>query len=223
MPFVYIHAIVFACWMLFVESAPWPTLTHTVSPRRSSSSTLMRSPRTANPSSNASRPTMNYTTEAQERLQHRATRLHTIRQLPTDGGRTEDDEVGDPNLPPAPHVVEPPCPSHNPMVADCRRPLSSATAAHASFSADSRTTHNNGCQGAGMGGAQSLIVDDEDNLRSMLAAALRHNGFVVSAACTGREALKAMGGAASGPGCRSRRDDARSRRVRGVPADARRR
>ena len=27
MPFVYIHAVAFACWMLFVESAPWPKLT----------------------------------------------------------------------------------------------------------------------------------------------------------------------------------------------------
>ena len=26
MPFVYIHAVAFACWMLFVESAPWPKL-----------------------------------------------------------------------------------------------------------------------------------------------------------------------------------------------------
>jgi uncharacterized membrane protein len=31
MPFVYIHAVVFACWMLFVESDPWPTLTLIVS------------------------------------------------------------------------------------------------------------------------------------------------------------------------------------------------
>jgi two-component system OmpR family response regulator len=45
-----------------------------------------------------------------------------------------------------------------------------------------------------MAGEHLLIVDDEDNLRSMLAAALRHNGFMVSAACNGREALKAMGG-----------------------------
>ena len=45
-----------------------------------------------------------------------------------------------------------------------------------------------------MAGEHLLIVDDEDNLRSMLAAALRHNGFVVSAACNGREALTAMGG-----------------------------
>jgi uncharacterized membrane protein len=31
MPFVYIHAIVFAIWMLFVESDPWPKLTLIVS------------------------------------------------------------------------------------------------------------------------------------------------------------------------------------------------
>ena len=31
MPFVYIHAVVFAVWMLFVESSPWPTLTLVVS------------------------------------------------------------------------------------------------------------------------------------------------------------------------------------------------
>jgi uncharacterized membrane protein len=31
MPFVYLHAVVFALWMLFVESSPWPTLTLVVS------------------------------------------------------------------------------------------------------------------------------------------------------------------------------------------------
>ena len=31
MPFVYIHAAVFAIWMLFVESDPWPKLTLIVS------------------------------------------------------------------------------------------------------------------------------------------------------------------------------------------------
>src|SRR4051812_3239359 len=31
MPFVYIHALGFACWMLFVESDPWPKLTLVVS------------------------------------------------------------------------------------------------------------------------------------------------------------------------------------------------
>ena len=31
MRFVYIHAVVFVLWMLFIESNPWPTLTLTVS------------------------------------------------------------------------------------------------------------------------------------------------------------------------------------------------
>jgi hypothetical protein len=31
MPFVYIHVVAFACWMLFVESDPWPRLTLIVS------------------------------------------------------------------------------------------------------------------------------------------------------------------------------------------------
>ena len=31
MPFVYIHAIAFTVWMLFVESNPWPRLTLIVS------------------------------------------------------------------------------------------------------------------------------------------------------------------------------------------------
>jgi uncharacterized membrane protein len=31
MPFVYVHVVVFAVWMLFVESSPWPTLTLAVS------------------------------------------------------------------------------------------------------------------------------------------------------------------------------------------------
>ncbi|MFF4804050.1 DUF1003 domain-containing protein [Streptomyces sp. NPDC001351] len=31
MPFVYIHAIAFVLWMLFVEGSPWPTLTLVVS------------------------------------------------------------------------------------------------------------------------------------------------------------------------------------------------
>ncbi|VXC11755.1 DUF1003 domain-containing protein [Aeromicrobium sp. 9AM] len=31
MPFVYIHAVVFAAWMVFAEGSPWPTLTLVVS------------------------------------------------------------------------------------------------------------------------------------------------------------------------------------------------
>ncbi len=40
-----------------------------------------------------------------------------------------------------------------------------------------------------MSGHHLLIVDDEDNLRTMLAAALQHHGFEVSTASNGREAL----------------------------------
>jgi two-component system OmpR family response regulator len=43
-----------------------------------------------------------------------------------------------------------------------------------------------------MAGEKLLLVDDEDNLRSMLEAALRHVGFDVHPAATGREALDAV-------------------------------
>jgi len=43
-----------------------------------------------------------------------------------------------------------------------------------------------------MPGEHLLIVDDEENLRSMLAAALRHHGFQVSSVATGRDALDAV-------------------------------
>ncbi|MFZ1490951.1 MAG: response regulator transcription factor [Ilumatobacteraceae bacterium] len=40
-----------------------------------------------------------------------------------------------------------------------------------------------------MSGQHLMIVDDEDNLRSMLAAALQHHGFRVTTAENGRQAL----------------------------------
>jgi len=43
-----------------------------------------------------------------------------------------------------------------------------------------------------MPGEHLLIVDDEENLRSMLAAALRHHGFQVSSVANGRDALDAV-------------------------------
>jgi two-component system, OmpR family, response regulator len=43
-----------------------------------------------------------------------------------------------------------------------------------------------------MGGEHLLIVDDEDNLRSMLSAALRHHGFTITEAADGRAALEAV-------------------------------
>jgi two-component system OmpR family response regulator len=45
-----------------------------------------------------------------------------------------------------------------------------------------------------MPGHHLLVVDDEDNLRSMLAAALQHHGFTVTTARDGREALDLMPG-----------------------------
>ena len=41
-----------------------------------------------------------------------------------------------------------------------------------------------------MSGERLLLVDDEENLRSMLQAALRHSGFEVHPAATGAEALQ---------------------------------
>jgi two-component system, OmpR family, response regulator len=43
-----------------------------------------------------------------------------------------------------------------------------------------------------MAGEKLLLVDDEDNLRSMLEAALRHLGFDVHSAANGRDALAAI-------------------------------
>jgi two-component system OmpR family response regulator len=42
-------------------------------------------------------------------------------------------------------------------------------------------------------GERLLLVDDEDNLRSMLQAALRHVGYDVHPVSSGREALEAIG------------------------------
>jgi two-component system OmpR family response regulator len=43
-----------------------------------------------------------------------------------------------------------------------------------------------------MAGERLLLVDDEDNLRTMLEAALRHVGFDVHPVATGREAIEAV-------------------------------
>jgi two-component system OmpR family response regulator len=43
-----------------------------------------------------------------------------------------------------------------------------------------------------MAGERLLLVDDEDNLRTMLDAALRHVGFDVHPVATGREAIEAV-------------------------------
>ena len=43
-----------------------------------------------------------------------------------------------------------------------------------------------------MATARLLLVDDEDNLRSMLEAALRHSGFEVHPVANGRDAIAAV-------------------------------
>ena len=45
-----------------------------------------------------------------------------------------------------------------------------------------------------MAGPTLLLVDDEDNLRSMLGAALRHSGYEVDDVDSGRDALDAVAG-----------------------------
>src|SRR4051794_41628066 len=56
----------------------------------------------------------------------------------------------------------------------------------------SQGTHRKSRETERMAGAHLLIVDDEENLRSMLGAALRHHGFEVSAVGDGRTALDAI-------------------------------
>ena len=51
----------------------------------------------------------------------------------------------------------------------------------------SQGTHSKGGETGSMSGAHLLIVDDEENLRSMLGAALRHHGFEVSSVADGRD------------------------------------
>ncbi len=58
------------------------------------------------------------------------------------------------------------------------------------FRASSQATHSFGCDDDAMTARRLLIVDDEDNLRSMLAAALSHHGFNITTAENGREALE---------------------------------
>jgi two-component system OmpR family response regulator len=61
----------------------------------------------------------------------------------------------------------------------------------AALSAGSQVPHRIWWQHRAVSGERLLLVDDEDNLRSMLEAALRHNGFDVTSVADGRAALAA--------------------------------
>jgi two-component system OmpR family response regulator len=65
-------------------------------------------------------------------------------------------------------------------------------AAHRNLTDGSRLFDNRSRHDHLMSGEHLLLVDDEENLRSMLSAALRHNGFEVSSVCDGRAALGAV-------------------------------
>ena len=60
------------------------------------------------------------------------------------------------------------------------------------FPAGSQETPRIRCDAPAVTTARLLLVDDEDNLRSMLEAALRHFGFEVHPVANGRDALDAV-------------------------------
>jgi uncharacterized membrane protein len=109
MPFVYIHALVFACWMLFVEPAPWPKLTLIVSLEAIFLSTFVMIGQNRQSEFQRAKADHDFTSGAQElRLNTELTRaVHT---LTTDlhrqvlGVQQDNDEAGDANLLPAPHA-----------------------------------------------------------------------------------------------------------------------
>ena len=55
------------------------------------------------------------------------------------------------------------------------------------LAAGSQPTHRRRCHARQVTQSRLLLVDDEDNLRSMLEAALRHSGFEVHPVADGRE------------------------------------
>ena len=59
-------------------------------------------------------------------------------------------------------------------------------------SAGSQETHRIRCHTRAVTATKLLLVDDEDNLRSMLEAALRHSGFEVHPVANGRDAIDAV-------------------------------
>ena len=75
--------------------------------------------------------------------------------------------------------------------AGTRKPSGPATPA-AGLTADSQETPRRGRDALAVTTARLLLVDDEDNLRSMLEAALRHSGFEVHPVANGRDALEAV-------------------------------
>ena len=80
MPFVYIHAVAFACWMLFVEADPWPKLTLIVSLEAIFLSTFVMIGQNRQAEFQRAKADHDFATEAQElRLNTELTRaIHTL-------------------------------------------------------------------------------------------------------------------------------------------------
>ncbi len=66
MPFVYLHAVAFANWMLFVESDPWPRLTLIVSLEAIFLSTFVMIGQNRQAEFQRAKADHDFTTEAQE-------------------------------------------------------------------------------------------------------------------------------------------------------------
>src|SRR3954447_24621056 len=80
MPFVYLHAVLFAGWMLFVESDPWPKLTLIVSLEAIFLSTFVMVGQNRQAEFQRAKADHDYSTEAQElRANTELTRaIHTL-------------------------------------------------------------------------------------------------------------------------------------------------
>ena len=100
MPFVYIHVVVFACWMIFVESDPWPRLTLIVSLEAIFLSTFVMIGQNRQAEFRRAKADHDFSTEAQE-LQANTELTRAIHTLTTEihrhvvGGVTEEEGPGD--------------------------------------------------------------------------------------------------------------------------------
>ena len=100
MPFVYIHVVAFACWMLFVESDPWPRLTLIVSLEAIFLSTFVMIGQNRQAEFQRAKADHDFATEAQE-LRANTELTRTVCTLTTElhrhvlGGVTEGERAGD--------------------------------------------------------------------------------------------------------------------------------
>jgi uncharacterized membrane protein len=103
MAFVYIHVVVFAVWMLWIERNPWPTLTLVVSLEANFLSTFVMIGQNRQSDFQRRKADYEFTEEEQElkRNTHLTEKVHTLlveldRRLPVaDAGTPSDGSAGD--------------------------------------------------------------------------------------------------------------------------------